>query len=339
VLFYRMAETMRDVKYDRTARLLRVLYILNQNPKGIAPAKIAEQCGVTVRTTFRDLKALEDELKVPMWGEKGKRGIEPGRFLPPISFNLPEAMTIFLASRLLLAYTNAYNPSIETTFTKLNSVVPGPLREQIRKTIEWMQTRKADEHFLHTLETLARAWMYGRRAKIRYWTLGREKTTERIIEPYFIQPAALEHANYIIAYCHLTRSVRTFKLERIESLQLLDEDYTVPEDFDANQYLDSALGITIYSDGETIEQRTTKLKFSPEIARIAEETMWHPSQITQRQPDGSVIVTMNLSLTVELLSFILGWGEKVEVMEPKELRQEILETARGMVKIYQKKRF
>lgn len=86
-------------------------------------------------------------------------------------------------------------------------------------------------------------------------------------------------------------------------------------------------GITVDSEGEIIKQGTIKLKFSPEIARIAKETTWHPSQITQRQSDGLAIVTMNLSITVELLSFILGWGEKVEVLESEELREEIIETA------------
>jgi len=324
---------MKGGKYDRTARLLHVIYILNQDPRGISPANIADQCGVSTRQVYRDLNDLQQYLKVPLWADKGKWGIEPGLYLPPISFSLPEAMTIFLASRLLLAYTNAYNPSIKTTFMKLNSVVPGPLRDQIRKTIEWMQARRIDERFLHTLDALARAWTDGRKAKIWYWTLGEEKTMERIIEPYFIQPAALEHANYVIAYCHRTNSVRTFKVERIESIELLDEYYTVPADFDANEYLGSSWGITAYGEVKTI-----KLRFNPEIARIAEETVWHPSQVTELQPDGSAIVTMNLSITVELETFILGWGEKVEVLEPEELRERVGETVRAMLDIYKQGR-
>lgn len=325
---------MKTGKYDRAARLLYVLYILHQNTQGISVRDIAKKCDVTTRTTYRDLQTLEDRdlLNVPIWEKNGKRGIEPGVFLPPISFRLSEAMTIFLASRLLLAYTNAYNPSIESAFMKLNSVVPGPLRDQIHKTIEWMRMQKADEHFLHTLEVLARAWTDGRKAKIRYFTLGEEKATERTIEPYFIQPAALEHANYVIAYCRRAKEVRTFKVERIENIELLDEHYTVPKDFDANEYLGSSWGIVVDSEVKTI-----KLRFNPEIARIAEETTWHPSQVTQRQPDGSAIVTIKLSVTVELLNFILGWGEKVEVLEPEALRERVAETARATLDVYKRK--
>lgn len=258
--------------------------------------------------------------------------IEPGHFLPPIRFTLLEAMTIFIAARLLLGYGNTYNPSIASTLMKLNSIVPVPLRDQIRGTIEWMERQRTDQRFLRALETLARAWMEGRRAKISYWTFGKEEPTERVIEPYYIQPAALEHANYVIAYCHRTDSIRTFKIERIRTVELLDEQYTVPEDFDANEYLGSAWGITV--DGKV---ETVKLRFNPQIARIAEETTWHPSQVTQRELGGAAIVTMKLPITVQLEAFVLGWGQKVEVLEPKRLRQQVARTAQGIADVYQGK--
>ncbi|HIE17929.1 MAG TPA: WYL domain-containing transcriptional regulator [Dehalococcoidia bacterium] len=319
-------------EYDRLARLQRLIYILNQNPGGIGPEELARQCGVTVRQIYRDRKALEDQLNVPVWAGRGKWGIEPGLYLPPISFTTPEAMTVFLASRLLLAYSNAYNPSIVSTLTKLNSVVPGPLRDQIRKTIEWMEKQRRDAVFVHTLETLARAWIEGRRVKILYWALDDRIPKERIIEPYFIQPAAWEHANYVIAHCSLADAIRVFKVERIERIQLLDEHYSIPAEFDANEYLSPAWGITVRDEIETV-----KLKFAPELAMIAEETIWHPSQVTKLQPDGSALVTMRLAINIQLQAFILGWGEKVEVLEPESLRKDIVHTARRMLEMYRAK--
>lgn len=47
---------------------------------------------------------------------------------------------------------------------------------------------------------------------------------------------------------------------------------------------------------------------------------------------------MNLSITVELETFILGWGEKVEVLEPEELRERVGETVRAMLDIYKQGR-
>ena len=183
------------------------------------------------------------------------------------------------------------------------------------------------------MELLVRAWTQGRKVKVWYWTLGKKQPTERIIEPYFIQPAGLGHGNYVIGYCHRAKEVRTFKIERIQRIELLDEKYTVLADFDANEFLGSSWGIVV--DGEV---KTIKLKINaPEIIRIMEETRWHPSQVLERQKDGSVIMTLRVSNTVDLYSWILRWGEKVEVLEPKELRQEIAETARLMLGVYQRK--
>jgi len=324
---------MKGGKYDRTARLLYIIYILNHNPQGISPAKIAEDCSVSIRQVYRDLSDLQRHLNVPLWTGKGKWGIEPGVYLPPISFSLPEAMTIFLASRLLLGYSNVYNPSIESTFVKLNSIVPGPLRDEIRKTMEQLQKQETDQQFVNTMELLGRAWTQGRKAKVRYWTLGKKQPTERIIEPYFIQPAGLGRGNYVIGYCHQAKEIRTFKIERIQRIELLDEKYTVPADFDANEFLGSSWGIVVDGEVETI-----KLRFEdPEIIRIMEETRWHPSQVLERQKDGSVIMTLRVTSTVDLYSWILRWGEKVEVLEPEELRQEIAETARAVLEVYQRK--
>lgn len=128
-----MDKADRTAKTDRTARLLKVEHILYQNPKGLMIEEIARLCDVSKRTTYRDLIALESELGVPIWEEGSKRGIVEGHFLPPVQFTLPEALNIFLAARLMLNYAHRYGPNMASTFIKLSSVVPPPLREQIQK--------------------------------------------------------------------------------------------------------------------------------------------------------------------------------------------------------------
>jgi len=71
--------------------------------------------------------------------------------------------------------------------------------------------------------------------------------------------------------------------------------------------------------------------------RIMEETIWHPSQVLEKQKDGSMIMTLRVTDTVDLYSWILGWGEKIEVLEPPELRKEVMRTAEKMLGIYSKR--
>jgi len=327
-----VAKRKEQLATDRTARLLGLMHFLYQcRHDGLSVDDIASRCGVTRRTTYRDLRALEGELHIPLWQHEGKWGIEPDYFLPPIQFSVPEALTVFLAARLMLRYSYRYDPNVASTFLKLNSIVPSPLREQIEKTLGWMREQSRNEKYLHTLNAVAEAWVSRRQIKITYRPLAANKASERTIDPYFIEPAAPGHSSYVIGYCHYTNSLRTFKIERIETIQLTSEPYVIPDDFDANAYLGSSWGIVV---GDKV--KTIKLKCDPEIARIMQETTYHPSQVLETQSDGSAIVTFRVTQTWELLAFILQWGEKVEVLEPAKLRREVVSTARAMLDLYRK---
>ena len=72
-------------KRDRLARLLSVLRILQAHgDAGISPAEIARRTGMSKRSIYRDLDALQSEMQVPLWSDRGKWGVQPGAFLPPL---------------------------------------------------------------------------------------------------------------------------------------------------------------------------------------------------------------------------------------------------------------
>jgi predicted DNA-binding transcriptional regulator YafY len=121
----------------------------------------------------------------------------------------------------------------------------------------------------------------------------------------------------------------TFKVDRIKDIKLLEEHYSIPQDFDANEHLESAWGIAVYGKPVAI-----KLRFNAVIAQIAGETKWHPSQAVKMQPDGSAVVSFKVPVTDEFIAFVTRWGEKVEVLQPLGLRKEIAGIARGMLRQY-----
>jgi predicted DNA-binding transcriptional regulator YafY len=323
----------RDRRRDRTARLLKLQILLCQHPHGLKIRELAQRCSVSERTIYRDLEAIESELGVPVWEEGPKRGIAEGYALPPIPFTLPEALNIFLSARLMQNYSRKYNPHMASTFMKLNSVVPSPLREQIQRTIDWLDKQPRNDRQLAILGKLAEAWVSQHQVRIRYKTLAEEEPTERVIEPYFIEPAAPGHSSYVIAYSHRAGAIRTFKVERIENIQILEDTYTIPPDFDAIDYLSSSWGIIIDGEVETI-----RLRFSPRVARIIAETVWHPSQVLEPQDNGALIMILKVTNTIDLRAWILGWGEEVEVLEPAELRKGIVKTAQALLSAYARER-
>ncbi|TFH35444.1 MAG: WYL domain-containing protein [Dehalococcoidia bacterium] len=318
-----------DKEYDRKARLIFVLHLLNCNTRGLTLEAIAGHCGVTTRTVRRDFHGLEAEFGAKFAKEGSRYILLPGTVLPPVLFTEPEAMAIFMAARLLLQQSSVYNQHIETTFTKLSSIVRPPLRDEIMKTLQWMKRHRPDGATVKMLGIISQCWNERRQARIRYWPLNARTSEVRIIEPYFIQPSALEHAVYVIAQCRLRNDLRVFRLDRMLEAQALASTYTIPEAFDANEYLNAYWSITA-----TGEPRTVRLRFRPEVARIARETVWHDSQVTESQMDGSAIVTMKLALTRDLVSFILGWSDMVEVMAPRMLRVEVARAARKVHDMY-----
>jgi predicted DNA-binding transcriptional regulator YafY len=321
-----------DKEYDRKARLIFVLHLLNCNPRGLTLESIAGHCGVTTRTVRRDLHGLEAEFGAKFAREDSRYILLPGTALPPVLFTEPEAMAIFMAARLLLQQSSVYNHHIETTFTKLSSVVRPPLQDEIVKTLQWMKRHRPDGAAVKMLGIISQCWNERRQARIRYWPLNARTSEVRIIEPYFIQPSALEHAVYVIAQCRLRNDLRVFRLDRMLEAQVLTSTYAIPEAFDANEYLNAYWSITA-----TGEPRSVRLRFRPEVARIARETVWHDSQVTESQMDGSAIVTMKLALTRDLVSFILGWSDMVEVVAPRMLRMEVARAAGKVHDMYEER--
>jgi predicted DNA-binding transcriptional regulator YafY len=208
-------------------------------------------------------------------------------------------------------------------------VVTPRLREEIMRTLRWMQRRRVDGSIVKMLNIVSQCWTERRQVRIRYWPLNATAAESRIIEPYFIQPSALARAVYVIAYCRLRNELRVFRFDRILEVEALETVYEIPEDFDANEYLSAYWSVTA-----TGTPRIVRLRFRSEIARIATETVWHDSQVTEAQMDGSVVVTMRLAITHDLVSFILGWADMVEVLEPRALQHEVARAARKIYESY-----
>ena len=318
-----------DRKKDRTARLQRTANVLYQYPEGLSAKRLAELCGVCVRTTYRDLMAMH-EIDYKVWQNEGKWGLERGVFLPPLKLTLLEAMTLFLAARLASRYSDERDHDIESAFGKLAAVMPRPVGRHVTETIASMHARPEDARYSRVFDILATAWATGRRVCIWYpWTgNGATRVYERLVDPYFLEPSAIGHSCYLIAYCHHVNAIRLFKLERIREIELTDQPYQVPEDFDANAFLKSSWGV--FSD----EEVEVKLRFSPIVAPRVKESTWHPSQQLCQLENGYADFTVKVAGTVEITPWILGWGAEVEVLAPPELRERIAATAQRMGALY-----
>jgi AcrR family transcriptional regulator len=185
-------------KRDRTARLLGVAHLLFQHPHGLTAQQIAERIGVNVRTVYRDLRALEEEVGVGVWQEGRRYGAETTSFLPPLKLTLQEAVTVFLSARLMDRFKDYRDPWVVSTFNKLASVLPSPVARHVHASLASMADRPRDEHRNRVFDLLATSWADG--LKVRIWYQGvhddlAAPARERLLSPYFLEPNARGHSS------------------------------------------------------------------------------------------------------------------------------------------------
>jgi predicted DNA-binding transcriptional regulator YafY len=310
-------------KRDRLARLLSVasiLYSKGSGEAGVPVTEIARLTGMTTRTVYRDIRALEDELDVPVFqAGRGRYGIDRKFFLPPLRLSVPEAIVLFLASRLIARWSDQYDAAVVSAFTKLADALPQPIARHVAATMLAVGEHESNEPFTRSFSAVARGWAEGRVVEITYDPgTGTEKRTR--VQPYFLEPDAALRSVYLIGYDEPAGAMRTYKVERIRSATLTADRYEIPENFDPDAWLANSWGI--WSSDSTPKERI-RLRFDASIAHRVREAVWHRSQQLTELADGGVELTVTVAGIVEIRPWVLSWGEGVEVLEPPSLRDAI----------------
>lgn len=328
---------MRDrggAKWDRAARYLKVAMILQAHPEGISAQQIADQIGVSKRTAYRDLQAMELDAELPIWSDDGRWGLDKGAFLPPLSLTTHEAMALFLAARVLAKASDELDSELIAAFLKLAGILPPVLGEHVQATIDtFAATRAADERFTRVLRTLTEAWAGRRVVEIVYGAgvYDPTKADRRArIRPYLIEPSALTHALYLIGWDEGRAARRTFKVERILEAGLTPQTFDPDPDWDPVSAMRDGWDVIADQPLESVSVR-----FSAAVARRVAETTWHPSQRLELHDDGTLTWHGRVAGTHEVRIWILGWGADAEVIAPRALRASVAEELARAVTAYE----
>jgi predicted DNA-binding transcriptional regulator YafY len=229
--------------YFPTTRVLTVLELLQSHQRLSGP-ELAERLEVDTRTVRRYITMLQD-LGIPVEAGRGRYGyyrLRPGFKLPPLMFNDDEAFALtigLIAARKLDLAVAA--PAVEGALAKIERVLPVNLLEQVRavqQTLVLNFNASAVAPASKTVITLSIARMQTRQVMMHYqgW---QSAVTERILDPYGI--VCREGFWYVVGYCHLRTELRTFRLDRILQVELLDETFQPPVDFDCAAFAAHAL--------------------------------------------------------------------------------------------------
>jgi CRISPR-associated endonuclease/helicase Cas3 len=326
-----------EAALNKAERLAQLEQLLIAHPQGLKKADIARRLGVNRSTITRYIDELSGrhDSPIPIYDDDGLIKINRDKYLNYIGLTVHEAMAVHLATRLMATRTDKHNRHAAAALRKLGQSLEtfAPLISRhvtaSANTID-DAARRQDENYMRTLEILTRAW--SDRQMVRVWHRYEDggKVYKYDFAPYFIEPYAVGQTTHVIGQRIPPNALRTFKLERIERIELLPKTYTIPADFDAQARLADAWGIW-YTDNPPVD---VALKFQPGVAGRVKETQWHTSETITDQPDGAIIWRANIAEPREMLPWIRGWGADCEVLEPKALRKALEREARQLAAVY-----
>ena len=306
----------------KTDRLEQIKILFRRHPEGVGTGEIARLLGVSQRTARRYVKELSEHGRLPVY-RQGRvwKLVEGGHIdLLRIQLNLDEALSLYLAARMLSAYSDKHNPHVVASMLKLAATLPDTIGEHVEKAAEAVSQRRLAPDYLKVLEGLTRAWAGRRQVQLVYRDPISGVRSERLFDPFFIEPSFVGYSCYVFGFDHFRKAIRSFKVERLEEVEVLDSRFEPLPGFDPYDYLRHSWGIR---GGDQVME--VKLRFSMKAVYRVNESDWPGVVAREEDPEGRCTLTFRVNHLLEIKSWIRAWGPECEVLAPEELRREIAE--------------
>ena len=294
------------------SRLFQIVYHLLSKGKCTAP-ELAERFEVSVRTIYRDLDAIS-AAGIPIYATQGKGGgvaILPEYVIESALLSDGEKEKIMMALEGLAAA----DAETDGLLSKLGALFQTEASNWIEVDFSDWKRKKPSQDIFDTVKTAI-----FKKNLISFSYFGNNGGySERTVEPMKLVFKSKDW--YLYGFCRLRQDFRFFKLTRIKNLTLCEEHFAR-----------EAPAVLAVETPHKPEQRVTvKLKFSPEAAfRVYDE---FTDAVTADQ-QGSLYVAADLPDHGVLFSYLLSFGDQVEVLEPTFVREQLKEKLNLMLQKY-----
>lgn len=310
----------------RNAQLIRQWAILKQieTNRWTTISDMAGHHIVSTKTIRRDLAALM-EAGFPLYDERydGKvywRLNEEYKGLPLASLSLSETAALYFSKKLVINLAAPpFSGDIASAFKKIESALPEK-NIKFLDSLDSMISVRADapkdlDHSKQTIKVLMEAIGEEMRVKMQYFSVHSQQKKTYTIHPYRLM--YFRGGLYLFAYVEEYKQIRTFAIERIESIEKTRDRFDKPPDFSVESYLESAFGV-VKEDPFDVE-----IIFKADIAEYVRSRVWHPSQIVREIGGGRINMKMHVGGEFELGSWILSFGPSAVVVSPERLRRRV----------------
>jgi predicted DNA-binding transcriptional regulator YafY len=303
---------------NRLDRLTAILTHL-QSKKTVKAQEIADRFEISLRTVYRDIRALE-EAGVPVIGEAGiGYSLVEGYRLPPVMFTKEEALSFLVAEKLLEHLTDKESSShFHEAMYKIKAVLRSSEKDILDNMAPLIAVKPKREnqirngkarHFQNILTALAEKSVLS----IEYQTLEKDVVTERSLEPIGIYFAYDKW--YLIAWCRLRSAYRTFRVDRIRKAKIADEKF-------------DSMHPTLLTYLKHVEQseKLTQIVIEADksILKYIQEEKFNQGFVMEKDLGNSVEMTFMTCSPEGLLRWLLMLADHVKIVEPEEAKERVV---------------
>ena len=322
---------------DRTERFYKIQAMLMAK-SFVTMRQMQEALEVSRATLNRDLAYMRDRLGIPFKWDSSLRGYTLTRQqsddrtfeLPGIWFNQQEIHSLLSIIELIskLEPGGLLQTQVAPFKGRLESMLEngiGDAKEALNRIriLPMAQRQVSSEYF----ELITHALVQRKRLDVHHFARQTGQSTERQISP---QRLVYYRDNwYLDAYCHLRQDLRSFGLDALSKVSIVDQEAQAVEDAKLRETFEASYGIFTGK-----KRQVAKLKFTPFRAQWVAREVWHPEQVGQVLADGSYTLEVPYGEDWELIQDILRQGPDVEVLEPSVLKKKVKEMLEKMLARY-----
>jgi predicted DNA-binding transcriptional regulator YafY len=294
--------------------------------------KLAGEFEIHPKTAQRAIVFMRDRLECPLVYDRIRKGYyysNEAFSFAPIWFSAAELTSLMLARQLLMNLSgNSINKDLSAAINKISAELAKPA--DLGRLDNAISLRFAE--YIPAPENIFKPALEGciekHSLRIHYLTPSSGKTSERTVDPYHLYN--YKGSWHLIGFCHLKHNIRTFNLYRIKEIQLLEEKFSVTNDFNPDRYFEPSFGIYKRRKKEMVTIRVI-----PSKALWLQGLVWHKDQKEKTLKDGSLEISFPVSDYSEVMREILKQGAGLIVVRPERLRDLVRSEARGIAAQYQ----
>lgn len=301
-------------RIDRVSAILIQL----QSKRVVKAQDIAERFNTSLRTVYRDIKAL-DEAGIPVTGEAGVGfSIMEGYRLPPVMFTKEEATAFLTAGKMVEKLTDkSTRSSYESALFKIKAVLKyaeKDLVEDLEEHIAVVRNPYLPEgsHDNIHLQTILQNIATKTILDIGYYAQHSQQYSNRLVDPVGI--FFLGTHWYMVAYCHLRKDYRHFRTDRIS--------YITPT---KDQYAKEHPALKTFLDKMKQEKELQQviIRVDKEVLKYFGEQKYYNGFVSEKEVNGKMEMLFLTQSLNGFARFFLMFGEYADIIEPVELKNII----------------